>query len=165
MATCLGSDSDNVFVTLSARGLAPALKIIARAEDSKSEGKLKRAGADRVICPPLLSAARVSRMMIQPNVDELLELAVTGNDLEVSKFHMAQLARAAGKTLRQMELPRLTGLMVVAIIHPDGSRQFNPSPDFQPHPDDHLIVIGPQGSSQKLTALYGHAEPPVGEKG
>jgi len=45
----LGSDADNTFITLSARGLRPDIFIEARANSEEAEIKLKRAGADRII--------------------------------------------------------------------------------------------------------------------
>ena len=51
LASCLRSDADNVFVTLTARSLNDQMTIIARAEKTDTEAKLKRAGANRVICP------------------------------------------------------------------------------------------------------------------
>ncbi|OYV85676.1 MAG: hypothetical protein B7Z63_05145 [Ignavibacteriae bacterium 37-53-5] len=45
----LGTDKDNLFVVLSARGLNPQLRIVARADDEETRPKLMRAGADAVI--------------------------------------------------------------------------------------------------------------------
>ncbi len=56
LTSCLRSDSDNVFVTLTARGLNENLTIIARAENDNAHQKLLRAGANRVICPPVIGA-------------------------------------------------------------------------------------------------------------
>ncbi|MEO1093252.1 MAG: NAD(P)-binding protein, partial [Pseudomonadota bacterium] len=72
LTTCLPNDPANVFVTLTARGMrppthsptshtnspdtpaaasSPDLEIVARSENPTTEAKLRRAGADRVICP------------------------------------------------------------------------------------------------------------------
>jgi len=48
---CVDSDSENVFITLSARELNPDIEIVARASQETSERKLLRAGADDVISP------------------------------------------------------------------------------------------------------------------
>lgn len=47
----LGSDADNVFVTLSAKRLNPKIRVIARAERQETVEKLKQAGAAEVIMP------------------------------------------------------------------------------------------------------------------
>lgn len=158
LASCLRSDADNVFVALTARGLNEKLTIIARAENVDAESKLRRAGADRVICPPVIGANRIMTMMLHPAVDELMDLAVSGPDLEISKVKLSQLPRARGKRLRDLELPAKTGLMVVALVHPDGQRRFNPPPDTQLGTDDEMIVIGPTGGAGQMMALLGGEE-------
>ncbi|MBI4214810.1 NAD-binding protein [archaeon] len=58
--TAMGSDSENVFVTLSAKELNPHVKVVARAEKSNAIHKLRQAGADEVISPALLGAQKMA---------------------------------------------------------------------------------------------------------
>ncbi|MBA7669175.1 hypothetical protein ES703_77303 [subsurface metagenome] len=51
LVSAVGSDTDNTFITLSAKEARPDLFIEARSSSPTSEGKLRRAGADRVISP------------------------------------------------------------------------------------------------------------------
>ena len=156
LASCLPSDANNVFVALSARAENESLTIIARAENMETQAKLHRAGADSVICPPVIGAARITQMLLQPAVGELLEMAVgTEEDLEISKVSMGQLPRAMGKSLRELELPARTGLMVIAVMRGDGKRHFNPSPDWRFEQDDDLIVTGASGGITRLVELLG----------
>ena len=46
-----GQDSENIYISLTARGLNPDLHIVARASYPEAEVKLRRAGADRIISP------------------------------------------------------------------------------------------------------------------
>ena len=46
-----GQDSENIYISLTARGLNPELHIVARASYPEAEAKLRRAGADRIISP------------------------------------------------------------------------------------------------------------------
>ena len=120
----------------------------------ETERKLLRAGANRVICPPLQSATRIMQMMLHPAVDELLDLVVSGEDLEISKVKASELPRALGRTLDDLKLPTRTGLTVVVVVHGDGRRLFNPPPSFRIDSDDELVVIGPpQGVSAMLEEL------------
>src|SRR5438067_11367220 len=54
LVTVAASDADNLYITMSARLLNEHLFIVARAEDSASEQKLLRAGANRVVSPYLI---------------------------------------------------------------------------------------------------------------
>lgn len=56
LIVALTSDADNVFVSLSAHDLNPALCIVARAHNPSSIAKLRRSGADEVILPEQVTA-------------------------------------------------------------------------------------------------------------
>jgi len=60
LATVLPQDALNVFITLTARDLSPALKIIARGEQPSTEKKLLQAGADEVILPATIGGLRIA---------------------------------------------------------------------------------------------------------
>lgn len=155
LASCLPEDSDNVFVTLTARDLNHELRIVAKANFEQTQGKLQRAGANHVLSPSKLAADRALTKFMLPAVDELLEIVVQGPDLEVSKVSLGRLPRATNRALRDLSLPQHTGLMVVAVVHRDGRRSFNPSPDTVLQSDDDLIVIGPQGGVNRMVETFG----------
>ena len=93
-------------------------------------------------------------MMLHPAVDELLDLVVSGQDLEISKVKASELPRTLGRTLDDLKLPTRTGLTVVVVVHGDGRRLFNPPPSFRIESDDELVVIGPpEGVSAMLEEL------------
>jgi len=54
LITAMGSDADNVFVTLTAKEINPRIKVVARAEREESVRKLKQAGATEVVMPEVL---------------------------------------------------------------------------------------------------------------
>ena len=56
----LGDDKDNLFATITARGLNPDIMIIAKGEDPSSRQKFLMAGATKVIFPNELGAARMA---------------------------------------------------------------------------------------------------------
>jgi voltage-gated potassium channel len=56
----LNSDPDNLFVVLTARELNPTLHIISRADDSSSDKKIFRAGADNVVSPYATSGRQIA---------------------------------------------------------------------------------------------------------
>ncbi len=64
LITAVTSDTDNVYITLTARGLNPKLFILARASAEGSEKKLMRAGASKVISPYTIGASRMAQAMI-----------------------------------------------------------------------------------------------------
>ena len=51
LVAIVANDAENVFITLTARGLNDTIKIVARSEKPETEEKLRRAGANKVINP------------------------------------------------------------------------------------------------------------------
>jgi voltage-gated potassium channel len=158
LASCLPDDADNVFVTLTARDIAPTLPIVSKANYASGAERIRRAGATHVLSPSGLAANKAMTKLMLPAVDELIEIVVHGPDLEISKVSVERLPEAAGKPLRELELPSRTNLLVVAVVHDDGSRSFNPTPNTTLRIHDELIVIGPHGGVDKLMKLFGEEE-------
>jgi voltage-gated potassium channel len=156
LASCLPEDSNNVFAALTARDLNRDLHIVAKGNYEESHNKLRRAGADHVLSPSKLAADRALTKFMLPAVDELMEIVVHGPDLEVSKVALARLPGAIQKPLSEVALPKKTNLIVVAVVHEDGTRSFNPSPDTVMEGGDELIVIGPEGGVSELVEHFGH---------
>lgn len=67
----LDSDTDNLYVTLTARSLQPNLFIVARANNSAADPKLRRAGADRVVNPHEIGGHRMAELALEPPADLL----------------------------------------------------------------------------------------------
>ncbi len=139
----LGSDADNLYITMSARLLNEKMLIVARAEDERSEQKLLRAGALRVISPYLIGGSRVVQAVLRPHVLDFLELATRREHLElnIEEVHIAAGSQLANKTIETCEIdPR--GLITVAIKHVDGRMEFNPPGSTSLRPSEVLIVLG-----------------------
>ena len=155
LVACLPDDADNVFVALTAREMAPGLLIISRAERMGAESKLRRAGADRVICAPVLTANRVMHMLLQPAIDDLLELMASGEDpLTIVKVAVADLPKAVGRSLSELNLRSKTGMSVVAIIRPDGRRQVNPIAGEKLDAGAQLILLGPTAGIDRVLERF-----------
>ncbi len=70
-----GSAADNIFVTLTAKELNPALFVVARAETERSERTLLRSGADKVISPYAMGGHRKAQAALRPAVVDIIDLA------------------------------------------------------------------------------------------
>lgn len=154
LVTVLRSDADNVFVTLTARGMREDLLIIARAEDLDSEPKLLRAGASRVICPQGIGAARIVNLLARPAVARLVDITMGGKEWEIEEVRVERGSKLAGHSLRELNLRERAQAMVVAIHGEDGRTDINPGPERVVNPEDVMVVIGPAGIADSLGA-YG----------
>jgi voltage-gated potassium channel len=153
LVTTLPSDADNVYVTLSARGLRPDLHILARAEQAGAQVNLRRAGANHVVCPQTIGAGRLAALIAHPHVVEFVEVAAKGVELEISEYLVEADSSMKDKTLRESDLRRKSGGIVVAIKQADGETLFSPDPDVAIRENDTLVIIGTSGVSERLDAL------------
>ena len=59
----------------------------------------------------------------------------------------------AGKTIKEMQLRREVGVIVLAIRSSDGEMAFNPPPDAAVRGSDYLIVMGRPENLRALESL------------
>ncbi|MCE5314711.1 MAG: potassium channel protein [Armatimonadota bacterium] len=155
LITVAPTDEDNVFITLSARGLNPKLFIVARSIQEENEDKLKMAGADRVMSPYVMGGKRMAQSVLRPNVLDFLELAMHTDDL---KMMIEELTIGAGSTLIKRSLGDSglksdTGISVIAVSKASGKMIANPGPEEILHEGDVLIVLGVPEQLDKAVAL------------
>lgn len=138
------TDEENVFIVLTARGLNPNLYIVARSILEENEGKLKRAGADRVISPYILGGRRIAAAVLKPRVMDFLDHVVYGDEpyLEVSDVAVSSLAPFVNKQLRESRIREMTGVTVLAVMRTGEQVHANPTPEFVILERDELIVLG-----------------------
>lgn len=154
LVVALASESDNVFVVLSARQLNPGITITARGESPGMEQKLLRAGANRVVSPYQAGALRMAVTTLQPNVLDFMNIVAGGQStgLRLEEVSIDAGSPFAERSLREIELRQRYGLMVVGIKHQGEETMFNPSSDQPIKAGDILLLIGPADNLEKLTA-------------
>lgn len=152
LVAALGEDKDNLFVVLSARVLNPKLRIIARVSDEENASKLRIAGADEVISPNAIGGLRMASVMLRPAVVTFLDemLRVPGQTLRVDEVHIENVPQFIGKTLRETDIGRRTGMLVMAIKSAESGYQFNPGANTVLKAGDILIVVGTREQIAKL---------------
>jgi voltage-gated potassium channel len=155
LIAALEGDAENLFVTLSARSLRPDLFIVARARQDESVPKLANAGADRVVNPQELGAARMASFVARPNVAEFVDVVMHERSMEfrMQEFAIPSGSPLAGRTLRSANLRESTGVLVLALRRVDGSFTTNPDPDMLIEPHQVLIAVGTDDDLARLGAL------------
>lgn len=145
------SDAVNAMICLSARAIAPELRIIARAEDEASIRKMTRAGADRVLSPSTHGADGIAQTLLRPDAARVL--FGDGGDID-SALAFAEIAINAGspfegRTLRDMGAAT-PSIVFVAATHPSGEIEMRPSADRPLDSGDILIVAGTNAEIRQL---------------
>ncbi len=149
----VSSDADNLYITLTARGLNPDLFILARSSGVNGvEKKLMRAGASKVISPYYIGARRMAQLIVRPTVMDFIDLTMHAGDLglRMEELLVSKRASIANKKLQESGIRKNYDVIVVAIKREDGQMLFNPKPDTMILPGDIMIVLG---EHDHITAL------------
>ncbi len=148
------TDATNLYIVLTARGLNPRLKIIARASEEDAEKHLLTAGADSVVSPYSFAGHRIAQSFLRPHVVSFLDTATThlGMDLEIGEICVGQDSAFAGKTIEGSRIRQDRGVIILAIKRESGMR-FNPSPDDRIEPGDYLIAMGEPSQLRQLEQM------------
>jgi voltage-gated potassium channel len=158
LVAALATDADNLFLILSAKTLHPGLKVAARAGDDRAEEKLRRAGADTVFAPYTHAGHQLALSLVRPHVLQFLDVASKniGLDVCLEQMRVSPGSEMASKSLKQVQLRRDLGVIVLAIRKGDGEMLFNPPAEAVLEEGDFLIVMGEHGNVRKLeTRLAG----------
>lgn len=155
LVAALGSDADNLFLILSAKNLNPGLLVAARVGEENAEGKLRRAGADTVSAPYTQAGQQLALSLVRPHVVQFLDLATKNIGLNVclEQMRVGPDSELVMKSLKQMQLRRDLGVIVLAIRRAQGEMMFNPPAEAVLEAGDFLIVMGEHESVRKLENL------------
>ncbi len=156
LVSALASDAANVFITLTARELSPDLLIITRAEQPTSQKKLRQAGANHIIMPAVIGANRIVSLLTNPTALEFVELVTQRSSLaiEMNDIPIQADSPLAGQTLRDADIGRLTGVMVMAIKRGDGRVEFPPSGDQPLEPGYSIVLLGRRASLDQFREKF-----------
>ena len=138
-------DADCIFTVLTARQLCATVTIISRVSQTRTEGKLKLAGADHVIRPEQVGGYHMAMLTSKPGAIEFFGCLTrdVGNDISFEEIMYDELPKTMrGKSLEDLELWAKSGVNVVGYRTPSGNLQVNPPRSLVLQPGDSFIVLG-----------------------
>jgi voltage-gated potassium channel len=149
------SDTQNLYITLSARQRRADLTIVARASDDEAERKLRLAGATRVVQPYSAAGVEMAKLALKPEVAAFLELTSShgGPDMRFEELELSDASPVVGQTIRELRIRRDTGALVVALRKANGVFDTTPSPDARLDEGDVVIAMGTIAELQLLEEL------------
>jgi voltage-gated potassium channel len=163
MLTTLPVDADNLYVVLTAKGLNPNLKVIARASNESSDIKLKRAGASNVIMPDRIGGQRMAKLVTQPDVVEFVDFIMLQepDSVFLEEISCADLGpNFDGKSIPEIDIRNKTGANIIGLRRVDRSYIINPFENVALSPTDKLFVLGTNSQINKLKSLLSSREVP-----
>lgn len=155
IVTAVSSDADNVFITLTAKGLRPDIFILARTSDIKNESKLLKAGATRVVCPYLIGGSRMAQLLKKPTVVDFIDIAMMDGKLglKMEEAVVGPNSNLIDKTLISSHIRKDFGVIIVAIKKPSNEMIFNPLPTEKLEAGDVIVVIGKKEDLKRMNEV------------
>ncbi|EFK09749.1 TrkA-N domain protein [delta proteobacterium NaphS2] len=152
LVTVVLSDADNLFITMTARGMNPDLFILSRADQEATEKKLLRAGANKVVMPYRLGGLRMVHTILRPAVTDFFDFAMQDKNIELKMEELKVLEKSKLNGVRLMDsgIRQEMNVIIVAIRDKQGNMSFNPSSKVPMEAGTTLIALGPIGDLEKL---------------
>jgi voltage-gated potassium channel len=146
-----GDDSKNLVISLSARQLNPAARIVARVHDPRNADKTRRAGADEIVSPDYTGGMFLASAMLRPHAVNFLDMLLrTDNNLRVEEIVVPDSFAAC----MVADLGKSSEWMLVALRTGD-DWVFNPGGDLRISPGQVLVAIASPGGRRVLETAIG----------
>ena len=151
----LATDTDNVFLVLTARQLNPDLYIMANASRNESKPKLLAAGANRVELPYNMGAVSMAQRIIRPTVTNFLNLAFAQKrkDIQMEEIPVGSSSELVNVMLKDSGIRQQFNLIIIAVKKSDDSMLFNPSFEAVIESGDTVIAVGQEENLKKLEKI------------
>lgn len=146
----LPNDAENMFVTLTAKELNPAVTIISRASKDSSVRKLKAAGAHNVIMPDKLGGVHMASLVLFPDVKEFIDVMSTYQN---NGNKITELTPTKSQTLHQLNAWQMCGATVLGIKQQNGEYLVNPAGEYLIELTDRIIAIGKREQINSLKKI------------
>ena len=156
--SAMSDNSENIFITLTARQLNPKIKIIARTASSRTEKKLRTAGADHVIMPERISGFYMATVVNKPGTVEFFDQIT--NEWQ-SEVHIEEIAfndlreDLQYKCLSEMKITEQTGANIIGFKDQNGKYIINPAADTSFDKGTSLIALGTEIQIKSLREYCG----------
>jgi len=152
LLSTLGTDADNVYVTLTAKQMKRSARVVAIAQDERAKAKLEAAGADEVVSPYQLGGNWMAQAITAPAVSDFMKTA-TGRDFEMAEQILNADSSLCGLQLKETPIRSELGVTVVAVRRKDGHLEMNPGPGTLLEAGDVLVSIGSPENIKRLRRI------------
>lgn len=158
MFCLLEEDSENVFLTISARAMDPELNIVSVCRSEDANKKLLAAGANKVINPYQISGRKIYEIIRKPEIVELLDNVVFGQaDLNMVEVTIESGCRLDQTHIDDFDIRSEFNLVLLGVEDKELGHDIHFATSGINHKldaGDKLIVIGPASEIEKFRNEY-----------
>lgn len=142
-----GADSDNVFLTISARAIDKNLMIIAIVDDPDSADKLLAAGANKIIDPYEICGRKTYEILTKPEITNILDQTVfRRHDLNIAQVEIPKHSIFEKTKISQLKLNEHHNLILIGVVDKELGEELHFAIGEREHildAGDILVIMGP----------------------
>lgn len=146
-------DNQNLVISLTARQLNSRLRVVAQCTEMGNSEKMKKAGADAVVCPSLIGGLRMASEMIRPTTVSFLDIMLRDRDRNLRVEEVEVPESCAGKAISALNLKRYPHALLLAAKTGEGW-VYNPPEDYVLMPQSTLVFMTTPEGREELEASF-----------
>ncbi len=154
LVAALTHDRDNLYVTLSARGLNPSARIVTKVVEPEAAPKMLKAGANGTVSPNVIGGRRLAAELTRPVAVEFLDVMLRDptQELRLEELTVPVSSPHVGKRLGDLPLREVANALVVGLRGEGRQLRYNPSPDERLSAGATLVVLARVDEMPRLRA-------------
>jgi len=156
IVVALGTDQDNLFVTMSVRTLNKDANLLSRCSNQDTEYKLKRAGADKVINPYVAGGHKMAELLIEPDIEDTVSISTPQFDIDlvVEEININDVPSLIGVSIVDSNIRKKYNLIIIGIKDRKGKFELNPNMNVKLGKDQIIMLIGAKANMKEFQKKY-----------
>ncbi len=147
-----GDDNVNLVIVLTARQLAPNIRIVCCIHNAKNMDKARNAGANSVVSPTFIGGLRMASEMVRPTVVTFLDIMLRDKQKNLRIEEMEIPKELAGKSVSALELKTHPHTLLMSIKH-ESDWVYNPADGYKLSEGDVLVFMTTPGARTEIEKL------------
>jgi len=153
LVSTLPDDADNLFLSITAKGLNPNLDIVSRGSSERTAKMLHKTGVKKVVMIEEIGGRRLARSLTKPAVVDFIDFATKRGEASLESFKVQPGAKIANKKIKDLRFTERIGASIVAILR-DGRVISSVGPEDEILEGDTVVVIGQKERIEKLEDFF-----------
>lgn len=151
---CMENDKDTLLGVITARRMAPGVRIVAGTEQPGIGAKLRTAGADAVVSTSRIGGLRMASELVRPTVVTFLDQMLRDREgsLRVEELQVPERTAEERTRVGELRIEEVPRAVLLALRRPgEEGFEFKPPPDTPLMPGMRLVVMTDREGRERLS--------------
>lgn len=144
IVVALGTEQDNLFVTMSVRTLNPDAYLLSRCSHDDNSSKLIRAGANKVVNPYVAGGHKMAELLMEPDLEDTVSISTPQFDIDlaVEEISINDYPDLIGVSIVDSNIRLKYNLIIIGVKDKEGKFELNPNMNYTLKRDQTIMLIG-----------------------